>query len=365
MPARTLSLRELNRALLARHQLLERRRTRPLDAVERLVGLQAQEPRDPYVALWTRLDGFRPEVLSTALEKRRAVRLTLFRGTLHLVSARDAYALRPLVQPVVERTYRGQAPFRRAVEGLDLGELVAFFRRLLEERPHTRAELVRAAAERWPDRDANSLGYAMYLAPTVQVTPRGLWGRTGRSTFTTIDAWLGTPAQPAAPIEELALRYLARFGPATAADMRAWCGIGELLPVFERLRPTLRTFRDERGRELFDVPRAPLPDADVPAPVRFLPEYDNVAIGHQDRSRIVGTGTWLWTEVGWGTVLVDGFTSARWKLERGKESATLRIEPFRPFRRAERTDVAREGERLAAFLASDARSRTIRLAPSR
>lgn len=359
MPERVLSRRELNRALLARHLLLERRRVRPLEAVERLVGLQAQEPRDPYVALWSRLEGFRPDALATAIEERRAVRLTLFRGTLHLVTARDALALRPLIQPIVERIYRGQAPFRRAIDGLDLDELVGLFGRLLGERPHTRAELVRAAAERWPDRDASSLGYAMYLVPTVQVTPRGLWGRTGRSAFTTIEAWLGKAPRADGQIDDLVLRYLARFGPAAVADLRAWSGLGELRPVFDRLRPRLRTFRDEHGRELFDVPRGPLPHPDVPAPARFLPEYDNVVLGHEDRSRIAGEGTWLWTEVGWGFVLVDGFTTARWKLERAKEVSTLRIEPFRPPSRLERAEVVEEARRLARVLAPEVRSKIV------
>src|SRR4051794_17362886 len=184
MPDRVLSLRGLNRALLARQLLLERRRMPVLPAVERLVALQAQAPGDPYVALWSRLEGFRPEPLSGALAARRAVRMTLLRATLHLVSARDALALRPLFQPVVERMFFGQRPFRAAAEGVDLDEVVEVFRAALEERPGTRADLSKVVAGRWPDRDATNLAYAMYLLPTVQITPRGLWGSSARAAVT-------------------------------------------------------------------------------------------------------------------------------------------------------------------------------------
>src|SRR5215210_3943030 len=274
--------RELNRALLERQMLLRRRGLPALDAVERLVGMQAQVPRDPYVALWSRLDPFRPESLSEAIADRRAVRMTLLRGTLHLVTTRDALALRPLFQPVVERMLYAQAAFRGAVDGIDLDELAGLFRELLEETPRARADLARAAAERWPDRDASTLSLAMYVLPTVQVTPRGLWGKTGRATFTTVDRWLGRPPEAPSPPGELVLRYLAAFGPATPADVQTWSGLTAMREVLEDLRPGLRTFRDDHGRELFDVPRAPLPDPGTPAPVRFLPEYDNVLLAHAD-----------------------------------------------------------------------------------
>ncbi|MFN2543862.1 MAG: DNA glycosylase AlkZ-like family protein, partial [Actinomycetota bacterium] len=218
-----LDRRALNRALLERHMLLRRRpRMAPLAAVDRLVGMQAQVPRDPYVGLWARLDGFKPSVLSRAMEERRAVRMTLFRGTLHLVSSRDAVALRPLLQPVVERSFSGQRGRKEAMAGVDRRRLLTFIRRQLEKQPLTRAELTRAIEERWPGSDANALAFALYLLPTVQVTPRGLWGASGRSAFTTVERWLGRRVSARASIDDLVLRYLETFGPATPADAQYW-----------------------------------------------------------------------------------------------------------------------------------------------
>jgi DNA glycosylase AlkZ-like len=350
---RVLTKRALNRALLERQLLLRRRRMPPLEAVERLVALHSQVPRDPYVALWSRIEPFRAETLSDALEERRAVRMTLLRGTLHLVTARDAIGMRTLVQPGIERVIYGSSPLRRAVGSVDMDELFAALRAWLEERPRRRAELVKEIGALWPDADADSLGYAMYALPTVQVTPRGLWRRSGGSAFTTMQAWLGASPDPAAEVETLVLRYLAALGPATPADAQYWSGVPGLGEAFERLRPRLRIVRDEDDRELFDVSRAPLPDPDVRAPVRFLPEYDNVMIGHKDRTRIIPEGIPRWTEVGWGSVLVDGTVAARWRLVDANPGPTLRIEPFHRLTREERADTREEAGRLGAFLTSD------------
>jgi hypothetical protein len=345
---RTLDRRTLNRTLLARQLLLDRRRTPVVKTIEHLVALQAQEPRDPYVALWTRLHGFDAGALSRLLERRKVARMTLLRGTLHLATADDALAIRPVVQPAIEATFYGSSPLRRAIDAVDADELVSFVRARLEEEPRTRAQLVRVIADRWPEVDADAVGYAMYLIPTVQVTPRGLWGRTGPSAFTTLETWLGRmPGQARAP-DDVLLRYLRAFGPATPADAQTWSGLRAMREVFERLRPQLRVFRDEAGRALFDVPRAPIADPDLPAPVRFLPEYDNVVLAHKDRSRIAGHGTSIWTEVGWGLVLVDGFTAARWKIPRG--SHVMDVEPFRRLSVSERDAVEAEGQDLARFL---------------
>jgi hypothetical protein len=358
MPSeRVLTRRALNRALLERQLLLRRRRVPVLEAVERLVALQSQVPRDPYVALWSRVEGFRAEKLSEALEERRAVRMTLLRGTLHLVTARDAIGLRTLVQPGIERVIYGSSPLRKAVDSVDMGELLSALRVWLEERPRKRAELVEEIAARWPDADADSLGYAMYALPTVQVTPRGLWRRSGGSAFTTMQAWLGASPDLAAEVESLVLRYLAAFGPATPADAQYWSGVPGMVEVFERIGPRLRTLPDEDGRELFDIRRAPLADPEIPAPVRFLPEYDNVTIGHKDRTRIVPEGIPRFTEVGWGSVLVDGMGAARWRLFETKTDPTLRIEPFRRLTREEGADTEEEAGRLATFFALQANVR--------
>jgi Winged helix DNA-binding domain len=366
VPARSsqtvLDPRALNRALLERQMLLRRRRVPALAAVERLVGLQSQVPRDPYVALWSRLDRFRPAALAQPMADRRALRMTLLRGTLHTVTAGDGVTIRPMVQRVMERTYYGSSPLRAAAGSVDEAELLSTIRALLAERPRSRADLGKALAERWPNVDASSLSFAMYLVPIVQVTPRGIWGQSGSAAFTTLEAWVGRPVDGSDDAGPLILRYLRSFGPSTVADAQAWSGLSGLRPAFEALRPRLRTVRDDRGRELFDVPGAPYPDPDTPAPVRFLPEYDNVALGHKDRIRIIPEGVTQWTEVGWGSVLVDGFAVARWRLSVDGDDATLRIEPFGRLGRDDRASVSVEGKRLAAFLAPESRRRTVRFA---
>jgi Winged helix DNA-binding domain len=348
-------LRELNRALLARQMLLDRKRIKPLDAVERLVGMQAQVPRDPYVALWSRLDGFRAAELSSAIERRDAVRMPFLRATLHLVTRRDALVLRPVVDAVLDRSLHSQSPFGRAIDGVDVDELISFASTVLADEPLTRAQLGPLLAERWPGYDGASLAYACtYLLHLVQVTPRGLWHRSGASAFTTLETWLGKRPQRVAAPDDMVLRYLTAFGPATPADVRTWSGLAGAAEILDRLRPALRVVKDETGRLLFDPPRASLPGGDVPAPVRFLPEYDNVVLSHADRTRIVSPETKAWTGVGWGLVLVDGFTAARWRSVAGKGQSTLRVEPFRKLTQAERHNVEDEAARLAGFLTDGA-----------
>jgi hypothetical protein len=346
--------------------LLRRRRLGALDAVRRLVALQAQVPRDPYVGLWSRLAPFEPRYLAEPIADRRAVRMPLLRATLHLVTADDALVLRPAVQPVLHRGLYSGSPFGRQLEGMNVDEVLTYGRTLLEERPRTRAELTPLLAERWPDRDAASLAYACtYLLPLVQVTPRGLWKTSGRSAFTTVASWLGEPIADVAEPDEMVRRYLAAFGPAGPADVRAWSGLPGTAEILERMRPQLRTFRDDDGRELFDVRRAPIPDADTPAPVRFLPEYDNVLLAHDDRSRIVSPDTTLWTGVGWATVLIDGFTAARWKASLTEGDARLRVEPFRTLRPRERDELEAEGLRLLGFLTDGEPGGSVELAAAR
>jgi hypothetical protein len=345
--------RALNRALLARQLLLERRPWGAEAAIEHLVGLQAQAPLAPYVGLWSRLEGFRPGPLSEAIVERRVVRASLMRATVHMVTARDALTLRPLIQPVLERGFRA-SPFGRRLAGVDLGPILADGRAFVDERPRTSPEVATFLGERWPELPAESLAYATsYLLPLVQVPPRGVWGATGPAARTTMDGWLGRPLDADGSLDDLVLRYLAAFGPATVMDIGAWSGLTGLRSTVERLRPRLEIIRDDRGRELFDVPGAPRPDADTPAPARFLPEYDNVLIGHSDRSRIIPAGRRIPLPPGngatMGTILVDGLFAGSWRVRTYADGTTLAIVPFEPIPHAERIALEAEGHRLLAF----------------
>jgi hypothetical protein len=301
----------------------------PLDAVEHLVGLQAQNPWSPYHALHARLRAFDPFDLSAAMARREAVRMVLMRGTIHLVSARDAAALRPVVQPVLDRELFATRTWGPGVAGVDLEPILAFARALVEAEPRSMQSLRAAIAERWPDLDAGTLAYAARnQLPTLQVTPRGLWNQPGGVRLTTIRAWTGLDVADDATPDAALLRYLRAFGPASVGDAAAWSRLTGLREPFERLRPRLRTFRDERGRELFDVEDGAILRGDEPAPVRFLPDYDNALLSHQDRSRIVPDLDWpeLGDNVTAPVFLVDGFVAGIWKpVGRGRDAAiTLR-----------------------------------------
>ena len=348
---------------MARQLMIERSPMPVADAIEHLVGLQGQVPLVPYTSLWSRLAGFAPEELGRMVEDRTVVRTSVMRSTIHLVTARDALFLRPLVQPVLERVYRGSSPFGRAVEGIDQAALLAAGRELLEAEPLSRAKLSAALVERFPGYDPLSLAYTVtYQLPLVQVPPRGVWGaKSIQATWTTLSSWLGTPVGTATPEDQetLVLRYLAAFGPASVMDMQAWCWLTKLGVVFERLRPRLITFRDENGRELFDIPDAPRPHADTPIPPRFLGEYDNLFLSHADRTRI-GAIDIADRNFRKGPFFLDGFGHGCWDIVRDRAGATLVVEPFRPLAPADRLAVGEEAERLLAFLAPEAASRDVR-----
>jgi hypothetical protein len=362
-----LGQRALNRALLERQLLLRREDMSTLGAIEHLAGMQAQAPNAPYVGLWTRLAGFRTDHLAELLAERAVVRTHLMRNTIHLVTAHNGVAMRGLMQPFLDRSY-ARSVFARSLTGVDLPTMVDAGRALLAERPRTRDELGRLLERQWPGRDPISLAYAItHLVPTVQVPPRGIWGSTGQARYTTTGAWLGELPAPGLSPDALVLRYLAAFGPATVRDIQAWCGLTRLREATERLRPRLRTFRDTGGGELFDLPDAPRPDPDTPAPPRFLPEYDNVLLSHADRARIIPDRRSVPLPPGLGgsngTVLVDGFWRATWKIMRQPGgTVTLRVEPFTELSSEQTAGVTAEATGLLALVAPDAEASEIQLA---
>ncbi|MGY6021240.1 winged helix DNA-binding domain-containing protein [Streptomyces spinosirectus] len=342
-----LSIRDLNRATLQRQLLLRRSPLDAKSAVGHLLGLQAQNVKPPYYALAARLDGFGPEELSALMADREVVRIVTMRSTIHTHTADDCLTLRPLVQPARDRELTA---FRKGLAGVDLGRLAALARELVEDEPRTMKDLREALLAEWPDADPQSLGIAARCTlPLVQVTPRGLWGRSGQVALTTAEHWLGRPAEAAPAVDATVLRYLAAFGPASVKDMQTWAGLTRLREAFERLRPQLATFRDENGVELFDLPDAPRPDADTPAPPRFLPEFDNLLLSHADRTRVVPAEyrgrSWVGNMVH-RTFLVDGFLAGVWRLT----DDALVIEPFGTLGGREREELVQEGGRMLATM---------------
>ncbi|MCW2877169.1 MAG: hypothetical protein JWQ95_1269 [Sphaerisporangium sp.] len=365
--APVLGRRALNRATLERQLLLGRSAMPVTEAVEHLVGMQAQTPHTWYVGLWSRLAGFRPEHAGDLLTGRRLVRIAMMRSTIHLVSAADCLELRPVVQPVMERGLNGN--FGRNLLGVDREELVAAGRALVEERPLTFGALGTLLAERWPGRHPGSLAQAMRAwAPLVQVPPRGVWGRSGPIAHTSAESWLGAGITREPSPSRMVVRYLAAFGPATVKDIQTWSGLTRLREVVDQLRPELVTFRDDEGRELFDLPDAPRPDPATPAPPRFLYDFDNLLLSHADRSRVV-TGDYH--RQGYDPygpipqlVLVDGFTRGDWKIDRQRDAATLTIRPYTRLPAPEAEALAEEGARLLRFAAAGAGTHEVRLLPA-
>lgn len=324
-------------------------------AVEHLGGLQAQTTTSWYAGLWTRLANFTPQPVVEGMQNRSLVRIAVMRSTIHLVTDRDARFLRPLTQPVSERMYAGN--WGKNLPGVDLQEVVEAGRQILKDEPLTFAALGKRLQERWPDRDGASMAQAIRVfVPLVQTPPRGLWGHSGLAAHTTIEQWLGRAVDPDPSVEELILRYLKAFGPATPSDANTWSGLTRLGEVFERLRPQLVTFQDENGRELFDLPQAPRPGGDAPAPVRFLYDFDNLLLSHADRTRVMDPArrTLLQPTMNLvrGAILIDGFVEAAWRAETTKKAAVLTItHAAKPRKKAE---AEREGRKLLDFLAPEA-----------
>lgn len=350
-PGQVLSGRMLNRALLARQMLLEPAEMTAEQAISHLVGMQAQSPQAPYVGLWSRLKDFDPNKLAGLIEERQAVRMPLMRTTLHLVTAVDCLTLRPLMQPMIDRAFAG-SPFSKLLDGIEIAEVLSLGEKLLAAKPLTTIELGELLAEHWPGRDTEALGQAVrVLVPAAQVPPRGLWGKSGLPRWTPVSSWLCRPLDAAVSIDDVVLRYLGAFGPASVMDVQAWCWMTRLGDTLERLRPRLVVFRDEAGRELFDLPDAPLPAPDTPAPMRFIPEYDNLLLSHAERGRVVSEAGSK-KVFGKGAVLLDGFVTAAWKIVRVRRVATLQVEPLRKLSKQDMKAMEKEGLRLLAFAAN-------------
>ena len=379
----SLSLRALNRATLDRQLLLGRHPMTARQAVRRLAGLQGQAPLAPYVGLWTRLSAFTPDALSDLLTARTVVRAAVMRGTVHVVDAADFATFRPLFSPLLTAVL--DTNFRRGLAGADPAEVARDAAELLTGRTLTRAQIGRELAARWPGADPMSLAYAAtYLHPVVQVPPRGIWGKSAQATWTSAQAWLGPEAgreagpEAGEPVDQLVLRYLAAFGPATVADIQMWSGLTRLREVTGGL--PLRRLRGPDGAELLDLADVPLPDEDAPAPPRFLPEYDNVLLSYADRRRVIPHARQppLWPGNGatQGTVLIDGLWNALWEITRNDgstrkdgstrrdRSAVLTVTPFRALTASEQADIAREGAPLLA-LTSPGRAHDVRFEPHR
>jgi hypothetical protein len=357
--------RALRRALLARQMLLRRHDVTPAQVVEHLVGMQAQVPGNPFVALWSRLVDFDPAQLDRLMLQRQAVRTSLMRATVHLVGARDALALRPLLQGVHERTFAGA--FAKKLGGVDRADVLAAGRALLLAGPRTTAELAELLHARFAAADPDALAQAIrYQLPLVQLPPRGCWRASKQATWALTDPYLALDV-PELSLDAMVLRYLAAFGPASVADIQTWCGLTRLREVVARLRPQLYLVHDEQGRPLFDLPSAPRPPGDTPAPPRFLPEYDNLLLSHADRSRLVAPdpripGLFADKGLSLGSLLVDGELRGTWKIARTRARADLTIWTLPGMRAADRQAVAAEAERLLAFVEPDAETRDVRFA---
>ncbi|MEV2279056.1 winged helix DNA-binding domain-containing protein, partial [Nocardiopsis sp. NPDC049922] len=321
-----------------------------------------------YVGLQSRIEGLDPHAVGRLLTDGELVRATLMRSTLHLVTGRDFARLRATVQPAITQDLT-HSSHGRTTRDLDLDAVLAAGRALLEERPLTPTDLGARLVERWPDVPGNDLAYVVRcLMPVVQIPPRGVWGASGPPALAPADTWTGLALDTRPDPEALVLRYLAAFGPATVKDVQAWSGLTRLREVVDRLREQLVVLRGEDGAELFDLPDAPRPDPDTPAPVRYLYDFDNLLRGHADRSRVISADGLRRIASRNGmppaTVLVDGEVRAAWKVVRARGSATVEVTPFTRLNPTVTDDVVAEGLRLLRFLAPDRDEHAIRVIDS-
>lgn len=360
MNTRVLTNRALNRAALARQMLLERSDATSLDAVEFLIGLQGQVSEGPYQALWSRLRDFRHADLTALIIDKTLVRATSLRATLHLHTVDDLIGLRPHVQATLDRMWQSAFGNRRFGDN-SIAAVRKAGVRLLDKGPMTGGALGTALQAKFPDGEAQAKAVLLQIKEIlVQIPPTRIWGSGHAPLLTRIENWVPPPHKRTLRLDDLVVRYLAAFGPASILDMQAWSGLSKLAPVFKRLGATLMTFQSADGRVLYDLPDAPRPDADTPAPIRFLPDYDNVLLGYADRSRMVsemdlkrlGTLTRSFR-----AVLVDGVVAASWSIARSKRHAHLAVTPFRKLLKREIREVEREGAAFLTFMTEEADGR--------
>lgn len=366
-----ITARHLNRATLARQMLLAREEAGSAAAVVRLGGLQAQLARPPHVSLWSRIEGYRREDLIEAVARRELVRATMMRGTLHLVSSADYTSLRPVLQPMLTKGLR--SVLRERADALDMdGLLRAATAYLRREGPKTFEDIRDHLESLKLPGDERARGYGVRMTlPLIQVPDGSMWGYPASAAFTLAEDWLSSPERPQekrTPEERedaLVTFYLRAFGPASVADAQTWSGVNPLKAAFERLRPRLLTFRDERGKELFDLPDAPRPDPDTPSPCRFLPEFDSLLLAHDDRSRVIDDAhrkliakpnLYILP-----TFLVDGRVAGTWSIDGKKKTATLEMVPFLKLSKATLTALTAEAEGLLRFVEPAAKAQEVRV----
>ncbi|MGK3208984.1 winged helix DNA-binding domain-containing protein [Amycolatopsis sp. MEPSY49] len=358
----TLSRRALNRATLERQLLLRRVKMSALAAVEHLAGLQAQAPFPPYFALWSRLHGFRPAELSELLESRQVVRIALMRGTVHLVTAADALAWRPVVQVLYERDLKTNTQHASALAGLDHDEIASAARELLATSALTGTALGAELAKRWDVPAASLTHLARGRLPLVQTPPRAIWGKAGQTTYACLDEWVGAPLPAPSPASLIA-RYLRAFGPASVADVQAWAGITRLGEVAASM--DLRRYRDPDGRELLDLPELTVPDEDVPAPPRLLGPFDQMILSFADRTRVISDEyrKRVITQNGLvkGTLLVGGQVRGLWELRKERKAAVVELSPFEKLPKRDLGMLESAAGRLVEWAEPAAETREVRI----
>lgn len=360
MAGNRLTLRQLNRTLLARQMLLDRHDTRPVAAIEHLIALQSQIPNPPYIGLWTRLRSFERRQLTELLEARAIARAPWIRSTLHLVSAADHQRFQSVIQPALVRGLRSFFGARAA--DLDIERLLSIAKPFLESNQPSIGALRARLQEHEPQLNKEAMAYAVrsYL-PLVQIPPSGAWGAGTSATYTTAEKWLGAAAP--SDLAHLFRRYLAAYGPADIMDFQTWTGMTRLKPQLEPTLADLLAYQSESGRDLYDLPELTIADPGSISPLRFIPEYDNMLIAHRDRSRIVPDEhrkrVFLSAGRIAGTVLVDGVVGATWNVKKDKRSLSLHVKLFEAQPKACLRAIEEEGDRLLRFYDDKASSRAV------